>query len=236
MTRLFAALTLAPQVGALLLCAAACGPRPFTPLTAAAASGDVTAVARLLASGADVNGRDDRSGWTPLMWAARQGRVRTLEVLLARGADPNRPDKRPNNWTPLLHAIHKNQLGAVGVLLAHGADPDLGAVDGPTPLIAAARYGYTSIVSALLAAGADPRKHSGAVSPLSAAVGGVPDIDRFTTGRCQTETVRVLLEAAPDLTIHDAFVNRVEGFFVKLRNCDEMLRMVKGRRQGTNAK
>jgi ankyrin repeat protein len=214
---------------AALVATAACRPRPFTPLAAAAAAGDVTAVKRLVAAGADPEGHDERQGWTPLMWAAREGRPLTIRTLVDLGANPNTPDSGPNHWTPLLHAIHKNQAAAVDVLLQLGADPDLGAVDGPTPLIAAAGRGYAPVLRALLAAGADPRKQSGAVSPLSAAVGTMPDIGRFTTGQCQTETVRILLEAAPDLTIQDAFINRVEAVFLKLRNCDEVLGMVKGR-------
>jgi len=31
------------------------------------------------------------------------------------------------------------------------------------------------------------------------------------------------------MTIQDAHVNRVERFFVKLRKCDEILKMVEGR-------
>ena len=36
---------------------------------------------------------------------------------------------------------------------------------------------------------------------LTVAVSGVPDIDKFTLGSCQGETVKALLDAAPDLTV-----------------------------------
>src|SRR5262245_23963864 len=51
----------------------ACRPLPATPLTVAAAEGDLRKVKDLIASGADVNSLHDR--FTALDWAARKGRT-----------------------------------------------------------------------------------------------------------------------------------------------------------------
>jgi hypothetical protein len=215
--------TAAPALVCLL---AACRPAPSTPLVAASAAGDVTQVARLVASGEDPNGRDSRQGWTPLFWAARNGRTRTIARLTELGADPNQGDASPNHWTPLLHAVHEGHLGAVRALLAAGANPDLGAVDGPTPLITAASGGDTLIVKALLEAGADPHRQSGAISPLSAAIGAMTNLGQFRRGECRSDTVRALLDAAPELRGQKGLVTRVGRFLLTTRGCQEVLEML----------
>ncbi len=138
---------------------------------------------------------------TPVIDAARSGDTVRLRQLLDSGADPNEP-AGVNGWTPLLDAIHKNQPGSVSVLIAHGAGVNRPGAGGVTPLVMAAGYGYADIVRTLLKAGADPRlRTSHGEDALAAAVGGTSDIDRFTVGHCQTETVRALLDAAPDLRL-----------------------------------
>src|SRR5437773_440845 len=61
-------------------------PRPTPPLMPAVRSGDRAAVRRLLAEGADVNGRN-AAGATALMWAV--GDLETARLLVDRGADVN---------------------------------------------------------------------------------------------------------------------------------------------------
>jgi hypothetical protein len=137
----------------------------------------------------------------PIVGAAREGDLTRLAQLLNAGADPN-IHAGVNDWTPLMHAIHKGQRGSVRVLVAHGARPDERGRGGATALIMAAGYGYDDVVRILLKAGADPHlKSYNGESALDAAVGGTSDIDRFTVGHCQIQTVRALLAAAPDLTI-----------------------------------
>lgn len=144
--------------------------------------------------------------------------------MLESGADPNERGG-VNGWTPLMHAVHKNQAGSVKVLLAHGARPDERGGGGSTPLIMAAGYGYDAIVRVLLEGGANPYlKDANGGDALTAAVGGVPDIDRFTVGRCQTDTVRTLLAAAPALRVES---NSIASRVAKLGGCSEVLRLVR---------
>ena len=142
----------------------------------------------------------------PLIGAARSGDTKAITNLLAGGADPNQR-WGVNSWTPLMHAIHKNQKGSVEALLAGGADINArGGSQRITALIMAAGYGYTGIVQVLLDKGADPRAETtDGDSALAAAVSGVPDIDKFTVGHCQTSTVAALLKKAPDLKLKDNF-------------------------------
>ena len=183
----------------------ACRPGPSTlPIVAAAERGDTAALRALLASGVEVDAVDDQ-GATALIPAARGGRVGVLTVLLEAGGNPNRLDGRlgrnpaRRGWTPLVHAVHTNQTAAVQTLLNFGADPNLPARGGDTPLVMAAGYGRTSLVELLLAHGANPalQPEQGGPTPLAAAVMGSVDIDRFTIGQCQTETVKALLAHAP---------------------------------------
>src|SRR5882724_6905676 len=136
--------------------------------------------------------------------AARSGNVQALRAALANRSDP---DERGgvNNWTVLMHAIHKNQPGSVHVLLEGGANPNAKAGKGVTPLIMAAGYGEARIVEDLLTHGADAKASDEAgFGPLDAAVGGSADIDRPTVGKCQDETVRVLLKHAPEIQLRDS--------------------------------
>jgi Ankyrin repeats (3 copies) len=160
----------------------------------------------------------------PLIQAARDGDTAALERLLQSGAGPNLR-AGVNGWTPLMHAVHKNQPESVKVLLAHGARPNEHGGAGETALIMAAGYGYSDIVRVLLKAGADPSlKAVNGTDALSAAVSGVPDIDRFTVGHCQTDTVRALLTAAPGLKFDmDSIARRI----AKFGGCTEVLRLVR---------
>jgi lysophospholipase len=146
--------------------------------------GDTTALARLLAGGADVDAAD-YDGRTALHLAASEGQVAALELLLGKGARVDVTDR----WggTPLQDAVRQRQRPAVGVLRRHGArltgdfSADLCALaaagdleglglwieagvdhrsadyDGRTALHLAAAEGRLDVVRLLLACGADPR-------------------------------------------------------------------------------
>lgn len=213
----------------LALCLAGCKYRPSTPLEEAAMHGDVAAVRAQLAGGADVNATGSVGG--PLHTAARFGNTGAIAELARRGADVNLRCGR-NGWTPLMHAIHKNRHRSVAALIDAGADPNASGSDGSTPLMMAAGYGQASIVRTLLDRGADPRiELSGGDSALTAAIGGVPDIDRFTVGSCQTETVKALLDAAPDLTWKSKGGGWISLLTARLGGCTEVVRMVENRRR-----
>jgi ankyrin repeat protein len=159
----------------------------------------------------------------PIIGAARDGDTGQLTRLLEAGADPNLRAGL-NDWTPLMHAIHKNRPQSVRVLLTHGARVNERGGRGVTALIMAAGYGYDGIVKMLLDAGASvSTKADDGADALSAAVGGVPDIDRFTVGHCQNETVRTLLDASPGLRLaSDSVALRV----AKFRGCSQVVAMV----------
>jgi ankyrin repeat protein len=160
-------------------------------------------------------------GWfsgplSPLIGAARSGDTGEIKQLAASGADLNAPGG-VNNWTPLMHAIHKNRARAVEALLEAGADANV--VSGrTTALIMAAGYGQADIVQILLNHGAKPSPDA-----LSAAVGGSTDLDDYTVGKCQTDTVKVLL--AKDATL--ALAGDSEAVATARRGgCTEVLALV----------
>lgn len=212
-----------------LLLAVGCYVPSDAPLTKAAGSGDTARVASLIVAGADVNETNDR-GLTPLIAAARGGHIETIGALLKLGADPDRRGG-VNDWTPLMHAIHKDQEMSVLSLLNGGANVDARLRNG-TALMMAAGYGYTAIVRDLLAHGADPFIEGlGGHTALTLAVSGMPDIDRFTLTRCQTETVKALLDHAPQLALKGTKSLRTARFFARLGGCSEMLSLLDTRMQ-----
>jgi hypothetical protein len=189
-------------------------------LLRAAEAGRTDEVRALLAAGEDPNRTDASGHWTALTLAAGAGHLETMRALLAGRADPNWRGARETEWTPLLHAIHRNRLDAVEVLLAGGADVNLPLVCGRSPLKTAAGHGNTVMVRRLLDAGAEVSERA-----LAAAISGVPDIDRFTLGHCQTDTVRALVERAPQAAVAEAtdrLYLRVAGWL----GCDEVVRLV----------
>ena len=148
-------------------------------------------------------------------------------MLVGAGADPDLPDAGTNGWTPLLHAVHKGQLSSIRALLDADADPDAGTTDGFTPLMMAAAYGRDELVRYLLARGADIRAAtSSGHTALSLAVRGASDIDRFTLGSCQMETVRVLLDHSPDLRLPDNRKGHWALRTAKLFGCSEIVDLV----------
>lgn len=120
-------------------------------------AGDVAAVQRLLAAGADVNAASE-TGRTPLYRAALSGRTEVVRVLLAAGADVNAATT--SGRTPLHIAISMRRNEVVRVLLDKGANVNAaikgGVKDGQTPLHLAASDGLADVVRVLLEKGANP--------------------------------------------------------------------------------
>ncbi|MGA3043637.1 MAG: ankyrin repeat domain-containing protein [Bryobacteraceae bacterium] len=198
-----------------------CAQHSDIPILQAARLGDSQTLETLLSRGADPN-QKDTGGLTPLILSARGGSAVAVETLLRHGADPELRGG-VNGWTPLMHAVHKNQPGAARTLLDGGAQVDCRGRSGETALMMAAGYGFTPLVELLLERGANPRAATaGGYNVLAAALGGVPDIDHFTVGSCQAETVRALKRKDPALRLPDnlwARVAQFSGGVAKLRGC-----------------
>ena len=164
----------------------------------AAARGDLDRLQSLLQAGTAPD-ELDRSGFSALMTAARCGQLSAIRLLVDSGANPDLRSGR-NGWPPLLHAIHKTQADAVVELLRRGADVNAATASGLTPLMMGCGYGQTDIVRILLSHGADVWKSNRrGETALTLAALGVMDIDDFTFGSCQLETVQALLDHEPGL-------------------------------------
>jgi len=121
-------------------------------IVAAARSGNVTEVERLLKSGADVNAQE-ADGATALQWAAYRGDAKLAERLLKAGAKPGIANH--NGATPLWLAASRGDGAVVRELLAGGADANEELPLGRRPLMLAARAGSLDGVRALIEKGAD---------------------------------------------------------------------------------
>jgi len=160
----------------------------------------------------------------PLFTAARAGDLDAIRRELSAGADPDARDGAGNGWTPLLHAVHKNQKSSVTALLDAGASVNATGQGGLTPLIMAAGYGQTEMVRLLLTRGADPNlADAHGRTALSAAITGVADIDCFTLGQCQKDTVRAILEVAPRARITERAKKGSSLVIARIGGCSDVL-------------
>ncbi len=131
----------------------------------------------LLARGADVNAKDNRSV-TPLMLALANGYPDVVPLLLDRGADVNARDN--TGKSPLMYA--SPQLPLIKMLLAKGAFVNARDDTGETPLSLSAESGSPEAVQVLLGAGAQNLLEAGT---RAASVGNLA-------------TVKILLENIPE--------------------------------------
>ena len=153
-------------------------------LTDAAHTGNIPAMEKLLAKGANLNHCDrsgitiareavhqphvlqflikcgapldarDRSGHTPLAMACLYNCTEAVQLLLANGANPNNKDH--THITPLIEATHANaDSQLVQYLLAGGGGVNAQDVWGRTALMGAARNNNCIVAMLLLQAGAD---------------------------------------------------------------------------------
>lgn len=127
------------------------------PLHAAAQAGDMEEVRRLLATGQDLNAKDEE-GNTALHLAAFNGQLDAVIALLEAGADANALDAQ--GWTPIFKAAYNHELDCgfapvVQALADAGADVNHRIFYGLTPLMLAAGGGEAAVCEVLLNAGAE---------------------------------------------------------------------------------
>jgi ankyrin repeat protein len=122
----------------------------------AAASGDIDIIVKLIAGGADINGKDE-IGATPLMAAAAKGQIKVMELLLNRGADINAKTETEflKGYTALIAATSADDTEAAKILIEKGADVNAKMQDRWSPLVIATVLNNKGIVEILLKHGAD---------------------------------------------------------------------------------
>jgi len=107
----------------------------------AAYEGNVEAVKEAIATGADVNAKDE-VGWTPLHWAAIESHKEIVELLIANGANMNAKIEvgKWKDQTPLSLAIQSNHTEIADLLREHGGQTgaELEAAGKPTEPVAEA--------------------------------------------------------------------------------------------------
>ncbi len=122
-----------------------------SPLHGAAVDGDVSAAARLIAAGADVNARN-HVGYAPLHYSLS---VALSGLLIEKGADVNA--RNNEGRTPLHYAVwHDNKTELVSLLIEKGADLNARHEVGMTPLHEAVWFNSPNAVRLLLQKGANP--------------------------------------------------------------------------------
>lgn len=135
-------------------------------LVAAAAAGDLDAVARLIELGLPLDATDAQ-GATALIRAAGSGHAALVVQLLDAGADTRCVSR--SGMHCLAAAVAARREAVVRTLLSHGVAVDLPISGGGTALILAAALGEPRTVEALLESGANANAADDAgVTPLQA--------------------------------------------------------------------
>ena len=123
---------------------------------AAAKSGDVEAIHRHLAEGADPS-QADAAGLAPLSWAALLGQAEAAKALIGAGADVEATD---NEGSTALHcAAFMGEAAVAKLLIENGADINAASNDGGTPLSATeADELTTKFIAGMLQISVDEKK------------------------------------------------------------------------------
>jgi len=195
----------------------------------AAQKGDLAAVKKLIAQGADVNIAQG-DGMTALHWAAQRGDADMAAALIKAHANV-KATTRIGNYTPL-HVASRDANGTVvRELVAAGADVKAPTSTGATPLHLAAAGGSAMAVEALLEKGADPnaREDEWGQTPLI-----------FAAEHDRPAAITALLKHGADPSIHTKEVDiksetAIEQAATRKRNEVLISYMPKERRDSMNA-
>ena len=127
----------------------------------AASTGDVPALERLLAAGADIDA-PDAHGQTGLMLAALEGHERAVAFLAQRGANLNHTAKY--RLSALMLAVIRGHRWVAQTLVNAGADLSIKGASAPgfegkTALDLAAVRGYDDLVELIRRADREKTKH-----------------------------------------------------------------------------
>ena len=125
----------------------------------AAASGDIAHLEQFLASGADVNVRDEEND-TPLIVSARNGYAEIMRLLMSKGADVEAANN--SRSTALSAASQGGHAEAVKLLLASGANINTKNTAGWSALALACAGGHPDVVDLLLQGNADIKARTNA--------------------------------------------------------------------------
>jgi len=168
----------------------------YTGLHAAAASGNVAEIERLIASGADREARDG-NGRTPLHVAVYRKTYEAARLLLAKGANANAFDRQ--RYDVVTIAAVADDVPMLKLVLEGGASAKnvTSPYDG-TALIAAAHLGHVEVVQILIKAGA-PLDHVNNLTWTAL----MESIVLGDGGKRHTETLRALVQAGANVNIPD---------------------------------
>ncbi len=164
-------------------------------LVHAAERGEIDAVRKLVAEGAQINWRDYR-GRTALLAATQRNRVEVARFLIQEGADVNAKDLIQDS--PFLLAGALGRLALLRLMIPAGADLTDTNRFGGTALIPAAHRGHVEAVKFLLTTKIDVNhvNNLGWTALMEAVVLG-------DGGAAHTEIVKLLVAAGANTTIAD---------------------------------
>jgi ankyrin repeat protein len=170
--------------------------RAYAGLHAAAATGNVAEIERLLAAGADREARDG-NGRTPLHVAVYRKQHDAARLLLAKGANANALDRQ--RYDVVTIAAVADDVPTLKLVLEGGASAKnvTSPYDG-TALIAAAHLGHVEVVQVLIKAGA-PLDHVNNLTWTAL----MESIVLGNGGKRHTETLRALVQAGANVNIPD---------------------------------
>ena len=168
----------------------------YTGVFAAAAKGDTAAIAKLAASGANVNAREGY-GRTPLHVAAFMKQRDAMKALVDAGADPNALDADRYDMVTIAAVANDTATLEAALKLGNRAGNVTSRYDG-TALIAAAHLGHVEVVRILIKAGAplDHVNNLGWTALIESIVLG-------DGGARHTATLDALVQAGANVNIGD---------------------------------